>query len=172
MFYVINMRGILIQPHQSHSYTIRTSKYYTTLNTGLNFAGPLYVRDKLIGATESQEIRKGLRVFYKMCVLKRIEFWAHQRTVSHSLSASIPEIHAKGFPVLLCLKLTNHQVSWQFIVEKASWWGGYWERMVRSVKCYLRKTLGCSTLIFDELGTLNNRSLKKKKQPHKCKIFL
>ena len=63
--------------------------------------------------------------------------------------------------------LTNRQISWQFIVEKAPWWGGYWERLVRSVKRCLRKTLGRSTLTFDELATilveieatLNNRPL-------------
>ena len=45
--------------------------------------------------------------------------------------------------------------------------GGYWERLVRSVKWCLRKTLGRSTLTFDELATilveieatLNNRLL-------------
>ena len=26
--------------------------------------------------------------------------------------------------------LANKQVNWDFIVEKAPWWGGYWERLV------------------------------------------
>ena len=26
--------------------------------------------------------------------------------------------------------MNNHQVEWKFIVEKAPWWGGYWERIV------------------------------------------
>ena len=38
--------------------------------------------------------------------------------------------------------LTNEQVEWQFIVEKAPWWGGYWERMVQSIKRCLKKTIG------------------------------
>ena len=32
--------------------------------------------------------------------------------------------------------LTNQRTSWKFIVAKAPWWGGFWERMVRSVKRY------------------------------------
>ena len=39
-------------------------------------------------------------------------------------------------------RLTNQQIKWQFIAEKAPWWGGYWERMVQSVKRCLRKTIG------------------------------
>ena len=62
---------------------------------------------------------------------------------------------------------TNRQMTWPLFVEKAPWWGGYWERLVRSVKCYLRKAVGRSTLTFDEMATvlveveatLNNRLL-------------
>ena len=50
--------------------------------------------------------------------------------------------------------LNNHQVEWKFIVEKAPWWGGYWERLVQSVKLCLKKTIGRSTLSFDELATV------------------
>ena len=61
--------------------------------------------------------------------------------------------------------MLNQQVEWKFIVEKAPWWGGYWERLVQSVKRCLKKTIGKSKLIFDELATvlveiestLNNR---------------
>ena len=56
---------------------------------------------------------------------------------------------------------------WEFIVEKAPWWGGYWERMVRSVKRCLKKTIGRSTVTTEELNTilveveatLNNRPI-------------
>lgn len=50
--------------------------------------------------------------------------------------------------------LTNNQISWNFIVEKAPWWGGYWERLVRSVKSPIQKTIRKSTLTHEELSTL------------------
>ena len=50
--------------------------------------------------------------------------------------------------------MNNHQIEWKFIVEKASWWGGYWERLVQSVKRCLKKIIGRSTLSFDELATV------------------
>ena len=52
-------------------------------------------------------------------------------------------------------------------MEKAPWWGGFYERMVKGVKRCLRKTLGNARLSYDELltlvieveGTLNVRPL-------------
>ncbi|XP_066958107.1 uncharacterized protein [Macrobrachium rosenbergii] len=42
---------------------------------------------------------------------------------------------------------------WKFIVPNAPWWGGWWERLIRSVKVALRKTLGTKTLSRSELET-------------------
>ena len=50
--------------------------------------------------------------------------------------------------------LTDQQTSWRFIVARAPWWGGFWERMVRSVKRCLKKVVGRTTLTFEDLGTL------------------
>ena len=43
---------------------------------------------------------------------------------------------------------------WNFTIERAPWWGGYWERLVQSIKRPLKKVLGRSTLNFDELNTV------------------
>lgn len=39
-------------------------------------------------------------------------------------------------------------------MEKAPWWGGYWERLAQSIKSPLKKVIGRYSLSFDELGTL------------------
>ena len=74
-------------------------------------------------------------------------------------------------------KLQNHpeikneldklHIEWKFNLERAPWWGGFFEIMVGSVKRCLRKALGNSRLSKDELltvlveieGTLNSRPL-------------
>ena len=50
--------------------------------------------------------------------------------------------------------LTNKRVTWKFIVEKAPWWGGFWERLIQSMKRSIKKTVGRTSLNYDELNTL------------------
>ena len=50
--------------------------------------------------------------------------------------------------------ITNNRIEWKFIIEKAPWWGGFWERLIQSVKKILRKIVGRSSLNYDELTTI------------------
>ena len=49
--------------------------------------------------------------------------------------------------------LTELGVNWQFNVEQAQWWGGAFERMVRSTKRCLKKLIGRAHFSLDELTT-------------------
>ncbi|GFU93035.1 integrase catalytic domain-containing protein [Trichonephila clavipes] len=44
-------------------------------------------------------------------------------------------------------------IHWKFIVERAPWWGGFYERLVKTIKDPLRKILG-RALTFEELSTI------------------
>ncbi|KRY20341.1 hypothetical protein T12_7788 [Trichinella patagoniensis] len=50
-------------------------------------------------------------------------------------------------------ELVGHRIHWKFITERAPWMGGYWERLVRSIKESLRKILGRALLDEEELKT-------------------
>ena len=52
------------------------------------------------------------------------------------------------------LFLANHNILWHFNIEKAPWQGGFYERMVKSVKRCFRKTLRNAKLSFEELMTI------------------
>ena len=64
----------------------------------------------------------------------------------------------------ICLK---YNISWDFIVPKASWWGGFYERMVGLVKRCLRKIVGRALMTYLEFettliqieGVINSRPL-------------
>ena len=45
-------------------------------------------------------------------------------------------------------------IEWKFNLERAPWWGAFFERMVGCVKRCLRKVLGNAGLTFDELFTV------------------
>ena len=47
--------------------------------------------------------------------------------------------------------LARRKLLWIYSASLAPWWGGFWERMVRSVKDLLRRTNGRACLFYDEL---------------------
>ncbi|KRZ18721.1 hypothetical protein T11_10456 [Trichinella zimbabwensis] len=50
--------------------------------------------------------------------------------------------------------LADERIEWKFITERAPWCGGYWERLVQSVKVSLIKVLGRSRANPEELRTM------------------
>jgi len=50
--------------------------------------------------------------------------------------------------------LATHGITWNFIVERAPWWGGFYERLIGLVKRCLKKTLEKASLNLIELNTV------------------
>ena len=50
--------------------------------------------------------------------------------------------------------LLSKRIDWRFNLERSPWWGGFFERTVRSEKRCARKVLGNATLTCDELRTI------------------
>ena len=50
--------------------------------------------------------------------------------------------------------LTKKGIDWRFNLERAPWWGGFFERLIGLAKACLRKVLGRARLTFDELRTV------------------
>ena len=50
--------------------------------------------------------------------------------------------------------LAGMKVKWVFNLEKGPWWGGFFERMIQSMKRCLKKTIGKAKLTYDELLTV------------------
>ena len=50
--------------------------------------------------------------------------------------------------------LTNAGVDWQFIPERAPWYGGWWERLIGITKRTLKKILGRALVDLETLQTV------------------
>ncbi|UYV68055.1 hypothetical protein LAZ67_5002921 [Cordylochernes scorpioides] len=46
------------------------------------------------------------------------------------------------------------RIEWKFTPPTAAWWGGWWERLIRSLKDILKRMLGTSTLTYQQLMNL------------------
>ena len=142
-------------------------------HTGVDYAGPLYIAEKngtmgkayicLFTCASTRALHlvltHDLGVDSFLLALRR---FASRRGLPATLMSDNAKTFRASAKELIKISrskeinhyLTNNRVTWSFIVEKAPWWGGYWERMVQGVKRCLRKTIGRSNLTYEQLQTL------------------
>lgn len=156
--------------------TCRVEKAKPFDTTGLDFAGPLYAR-----SSEGSD-RKVYIVLFTCAVTRALHLELVSDMSSPAFLLAFRRFIARrGLPSTiysdnaLTFKRTsrelqglwkvmeqddfqdfiaNQRISWKFIVEAAPWWGGWWERLVGTVKTALRKVLGRSCLCSEELSTI------------------
>lgn len=145
-------------------------------HTGIDFAGPLYVVEP---SSQESSMSKAYVCLFTCCSTRAVHLeltpdmsvpsflllfrrFASRRGLPVTLvsdnaktfKATSKDIEKIARSVEVVKFLNSRRVSWKFIVEKAPWWGGFWERLVRSVKRCLKKTMGKSNLSYEELGTI------------------
>jgi len=155
--------------------TSRVSEDPPFSNVGIDFAGPLYVKTN----QEKEDSNKVYILLFTCASTRAVHLELTQSlNVPSFLRAFRRFASRRGLPALImsdnaktfksaCKEiqqitrapevwqyLTDNRITWNFIVEKAPWWGGFWERMVRSVKRPIKKILGRSCLTYDELHTI------------------
>ncbi|XP_043228193.1 uncharacterized protein LOC122384656 [Amphibalanus amphitrite] len=130
--------------------------------TGIDFAGPLFSVD--------QPGKKYYICLFTCATTRAVHL---EMTDSLSLPAFILALRRfaarRGWPAIIfsdnaasfracAARLKETMVDsapeWRFIVPSAPWYGGWWERLVRSVKVGLRKALGKRCLTLTELETV------------------
>ena len=93
-------------------------------HTGLDFAGLDFAGSLYTTPDGNQEKKSFLLAFRRFASCR-------------GLPATLITDNAKTFKgsskEVMCY-VSNNRVSWKFIVEKAPWWGGFWERLIQSVK--------------------------------------
>ena len=155
-------------------------------HVGVDFAGPLYTKG------DQGTMSKCYIVLFSCCITRALHLELIHDLTAFSFMHVLRKFCARrGMPNLIISDnaktfkstakalrklheqqqiqdfLAGKQISWLFNLERASWWGGHFERLVGSVKRCLRKVLGNAKLSFLELevvlfeveNTLNSRPL-------------
>ena len=154
------------------NYRVQPSRPFQT--TGVDFAGPLYVR--MPDPVKSSKVWLSLYTCYSTraihldlvpdmtatTFLRSFRRFTSRRGVpARMISDNGKTFKSASSIVAQILKsaeirshFTQQHVEWQFNLEKAPWWGGVFERMVKSAKRCLKKVIGRNCLTYDELLTL------------------
>lgn len=129
--------------------------------TGIDFAGPLFCVDysgkKFYICLFTCAVIRGVHLELTDSLLTRDFVLAFKRFAARrGLPSVIYSDNAKTFKgaqVRLQTLYGSSCPNWKYIVPKSPWWGGWWERLVRSVKQGLRRSLGRACLTRSELET-------------------
>ena len=149
--YAEDTRESLTVHHSHHPFL-----FSECIFTGCDFAGPLYIK------SESGQKKVWICLF-TCCVVRAIHLeLVLDMTTPTFLRCFRRFVGRRGLPKRMVsdngktfkvAAKTLQDVRWTFNVPKAPWWGGVFERLIRSVKRCLKKMLGLSRLSYDELLT-------------------
>ena len=158
-------RRPLLGPELSDLPKFRLDFDYAFCNTGVGFPGPLYVKD-IYG--KNDEMFKSYICLFTCATTRNVHLeLTPSMDASDVIKALVRFLSRRG-----CIKmfvsdnfssfksdevskfLLLHNIDWKFILPLSPWWGGVYERLVRTVKNTLRKILERSKLNFEELYTI------------------
>ncbi|GBN84617.1 hypothetical protein AVEN_189050-1 [Araneus ventricosus] len=150
----------------------RIQAIYPFENVGIDFAGPLYTRntDKAYIALFTCAVTRAIHLEVVSSLSTEHFLLAFRRFISRrGICPTVNSDNAMTFKSAdielkrLYMNISEPEaqnyfgkkgIKWQYIVERAAWWGGYWERMVQMTKLALRKILGKALVTSEELQTI------------------
>ena len=155
----------LLGPEPSDLPKFRMDFDYEFCNTGVDFAGSLYFKDMygkndqmfksyicLFACTTTRNVHLELAPSMDASDVIKALVWflSRRRCIKMFISDNFSSFKSDEVSKFLLL----HNIDWKFILPLSPWWGGFYERLVRTIKNTLRKILGRSKLNFEELYTI------------------
>ena len=156
----------------------RVAANYAFETAGIDYLGPVYVKDVFaednvlhkawIGLTTCATTRAIYLDLVSDCSSQKCINLLKRLTAVHGTpKVIISDNGTKFIAADLQAFVANKGTTWKFNIEKAPWYGGFFERLVQSVKRCLRKVLTNARLTFEEMLTvvkqvqniINNRPL-------------
>jgi hypothetical protein len=131
---------------------------------GLDYAGPVYVKDiytrtkmnKAYIALYTCASTRALHLDLVPELSSQAFLRSFRRFVARrGIPARVLSDNAKTFKSMdVDEYIRSIGVVWSYNIEGAPWWGGCFERMVKSVKRCLKKVIGSAKLTYEELLTI------------------
>ena len=154
----------------------RFKEGYPFSSTGVDFAGPLFVKTVFgreiqvskvyiclftCGSTRAIHIELTLSLTTQAFIRCLRRFVARRGFPELIISDNAKTFKAAATQLTRIFNdpdvmsfLLKRKIQWKFNLEKAPWWGGFFERMIKSTKRCLKKTLGRARLTYEELLTV------------------
>ncbi|XP_028404090.1 uncharacterized protein LOC114526763 [Dendronephthya gigantea] len=162
------------KPRQAALPRFRVTKSAPFANSGVDFAGPLFVKAKY-----GKSMNKVYIALFTCCVTRAVHLELVENLKAPTFLRCFRRfVGRRGTPKIMASDnaktfkaskrilrdlfdnvevedcLSNKGIDWRFNLERAPWWGGFFERLVGVVKTCLRKVIGSAKLTFDELRTI------------------
>ena len=143
----------------------RVNDEFAFTRVGVDFAGPLYVKDVF---SKNGDVNKVYIALFTCAVTRAVHLELVPNLSAESFIRALARFKGRrGTPVLIVsdngktFKDSRVQAYcqrdgtvWKFNVEAAPWWGGFFERLVKSVKLSLKKVIRNARLNYEELSTV------------------
>ena len=143
--------------------SFRFDESFSFCNVGLDYAGSLYIKESAEAATKKVYI-----LLFTCATSRAIHLELVPGMKSPSFIRAFERFKSrKGTPKLIINDnfktfkssevkkyLSKLGICQKFIFPSSPWWGGFYERLVRSVKLSLKKSLGRSLITYEQLETV------------------
>lgn len=146
----------------------RVNDNYVFQVTGVDLAGPLFLKDKsktwvvlftcAVYRCVYLELVSSLSTHTFLLALQRFVKRKARPTTIYSDNATNFRGSDNAFNLIDWEEVekvaTTKRIEWKFNPPASPWWGGWWERLIRIIKDLLKRTLGKSKLNYEELMTI------------------
>ena len=143
----------------------RVSYEFAWQNIGIDYAGPVYVKD--IYSTDPT-MHKAYICLFTCAATRNVHIELVPNMSAPALIRCLKRFIGRRGKFHMAVSdnfktfvgkelqqfLTSEGISWTHIFPKSPWWGAFYERLIRIVKESLKKSLGNAKLTYEELETV------------------
>ena len=143
----------------------RVSYEFAWQNIGIDYAGPVYVKDIY---SSDQTMHKAYICLFTCAATRNVHIELVPNMSAPALIRCLKRFIGRRGKFHMAVSdnfksfisqelqqfLTSEGISWTHILPKSPWWGAFYERLIRIVKESLKKSLGNAKLTYEELETV------------------